>query len=895
MALIVDGVGAGGGGAAVDGGAARGISNHHTIAEQLGNELDIRRLAAASAGAGELEQGLHELAALDSVLVEGDVRLRQLHGEFPVGFLHGGFGGQGLHFQGLGLGGAHFHAVAAAGAIQRAYLHAVGVASHFLADGLLGYEGSGHLGAFLHQDGTDAGVGANQGALAALYAVLGNPFGNLDGDAALFKLGGAGGNHAVGREGAHGQLIAFLIQDGLYDVLEVLGGLNHNGLRAGGGVGPFGGNLDFLQAGDGNVDGIPVLLNDGVALLAVGLLGIRLHVFIGLFVGDDIGQLEEGGLHDGVDAVAHANLSGQLDGVDDIELGVLLSQQLLHGGGQLSIQLALVPLAVEQEGAAVTQGGYHVVGGHISLVVAGDEIGRIDLVGAADGGIAKAQVADGQAAGLLGVVGEIGLRVLIGVVADDLDGILVGADGTVRAQTIELAGYGASGGGVELLPQLQGGAGQVVVDTHGEMILHFAFQVLVHGLHHGGGEFLAAQTIAAAHYLDIIAAGFTQHGADILVQRFAQGAGLLGAIQHGDLLAGGGDGGQEVLGAEGAEQMHLYAAVLLALRVEGFDGLVDGFAAAAHADDDFFSVGRAHVIKQVVLATGDGLYLLHALLNDFGSGQVVTVGGLTVLEVDIGVLGGTGLMGMFGVQRAGAELVYLVPGNDLGDVFVVDRVDLLDFMAGTEAIKEVQEGHAGLQRGQMGDQRHIHRFLNGGRSQHGKAGLAAGHDVLMIAEDGQGMGGQGAGRYMEHAGQQLAGDLVHVGDHQQQALGGGEGGGQRARGQRAVHGAGRAGFRLHFGNVNRLAKQVLAALRRPFVHILRHRGGRRDGVDRGDIAERIRDVADRSVTVDRVLERHLGILLYSVYRTLSGGIAIPTIPTIYYRYTPSPLSRATII
>ena len=167
---------------------------------------------------------------------------------------------------------------------------------------------------------------------------------------------------------------------------------------------------------------------------------------------------------------------------------------------------------------------------------------------AADGRIAKAQVADGQAAGLLGVVGEIGLRVLIGVVADDLDGVLVGADGTVRAQTIELAGYGAGGSGVELLAQLQGGAGHVVVDAHGEMVLHFAFQVVVHGLHHGGGEFLGAQTIAAAHYLDIIAAGFTQRGADILVQRFAQGAGLLGAVQHGDLLAGGGDGGQEVLG-----------------------------------------------------------------------------------------------------------------------------------------------------------------------------------------------------------------------------------------------------------------------------------------------------------------------------------------------------------
>ena len=46
-------------------------------------------------------------------------------------------------------------------------------------------------------------------------------------------------------------------------------------------------------------------------------------------------------------------------------------------------------------------------------------------------------------------------------------------------------------------------------------------------------------------------------------------------------------------------------------------------------------------------------------------------------------------------------------------------------------------------------------------------------------------------------GGQLAGDLVHVGDHQQQALRRREGRRQRAGLQRAVNGAGRAAFALH--------------------------------------------------------------------------------------------------
>jgi hypothetical protein len=77
--------------------------------------------------------------------------------------------------------------------------------------------------------------------------------------------------------------------------------------------------------------------------------------------------------------------------------------------------------------------------------VAGHEVGLGDVVRALDGLVAEAQMADGDAAGLLGVVLEICLNVLVGVVADDLDGVLVGADGAVAAQTPELALDGALG------------------------------------------------------------------------------------------------------------------------------------------------------------------------------------------------------------------------------------------------------------------------------------------------------------------------------------------------------------------------------------------------------------------------------------------------------------------
>ena len=74
-------------------------------------------------------------------------------------------------------------------------------------------------------------------------------------------------------------------------------------------------------------------------------------------------------------------------------------------------------------------------------------------------------------------------------------------------------------------------------------------------------------------------------------------------------------------------------------------------------------------------------------------------------------------------------------------------------------------------------------------------------------------------------------------------LRGGEGGGQRASCQAAVHSASRAHFGLHFAYMNGLAEQVLRAMGRPVVNPFRHGGGRGDGVNGRHVAECICDVA----------------------------------------------------
>ena len=96
------------------------------------------------------------------------------------------------------------------------------------------------------------------------------------------------------------------------------------------------------------VDGLPVHLNDVLALLAVALLGSLLHEVDGIVDGHDVSQLEEGGLQDGVGALAHADLDGLVDGVDGVQLDVVVRDVLLGLGIQVLAQLLIGPLAVDR-------------------------------------------------------------------------------------------------------------------------------------------------------------------------------------------------------------------------------------------------------------------------------------------------------------------------------------------------------------------------------------------------------------------------------------------------------------------------------------------------------------------------------------------------------------------
>ena len=411
---------------------------------------------------------------------------------------------------------------------------------------------------------------------------------------------------------------------------------------------------------------------------------------------------------------------------------------------------------------------------------------------------------------------------------------------------------------------VQGGVGHVVVDADGEVVLGLGLlQVVIDSDELAGSGVLGGEAVAAAHDLDVAAAGLVQGGDHIQVHGLAHGAGLLGAVQHGDFLHRGGNSGGEVLHGEGTVQVNLHHAHLAALGVQIVHGLLHSLGGGAHHHDDLLRVGSAVVVEQLIVPTGELVDLIHVVLDGIGDRGSLFVGALLALEVQIGVDVVAAVGGMLGVQGVAAEILESLLVHQPPQVLVVQSLDTLHLVGSAETIKAVHEGVLAADSGQVGHSGQVHGLLGAGGHQHGVAGGAAGHEVGVVAEDGVVVGGDHPGGDVHDAGEELAAHGVHGGDHQHQALGGREGGGQGAGLQGAVAGTGGTGLGLHLDDIHGGAEQVLLSLGGPLVHLLRHGGGGRDGVNCSNFRKGISRICRGGVAV------HNYIFLFHMKRPLS--------------------------
>ena len=268
--------------------------------------------------------------------------------------------------------------------------------------------------------------------------------------------------------------------------------------------------------------------------------------------------------------------------------------------------------------------------------------------------------------------------------------------------------------------------------------------------------------------------------------------------------------------------MHSHEAHLLALLGEVVDSLTDGLGNRTHSDDNAVGILSSVVVEETIFAASEVANLVHVVLYDGRNSGVVVVARLTMLEEHVGVLGSTAGNGLVGVHGTTAESSESLHVDKWLEVFLVKSLYLLDLVRSAETVEEVNERHAALDGAQVSNSSKVHNLLYRTLAQHGEAGLASCHYILVVTKDTQGVRSECASRNMENAWQQLTGNLVHVRDHQEQALRSGVGGGKSTRLERTVNGTRGTSLTLHFLHENSLAKDVFTTGSCPFVNVLCH-------------------------------------------------------------------------
>ncbi len=154
---------------------------------------------------------------------------------------------------------------------------------------------------------------------------------------------------------------------------------------------------------------------------------------------------------------------------------------------------------VEKEGRTVRSPIEHVETFEETELVTGDEPCLPDQVARLDRSRTESQMGHRCGAGLLRVVDEIALDVSVGVVADDLDRVLVGAHGAVGSESVEHRAHDVRRFDVEVLVVGQREMGDVVDDADGERRpRRLALELIEDRDGHRRGELLARQPEAPA-------------------------------------------------------------------------------------------------------------------------------------------------------------------------------------------------------------------------------------------------------------------------------------------------------------------------------------------------------------------------------------------------------------
>src|SRR5699024_2392687 len=424
------------------------------------------------------------------------------------------------------------------------------------------------------------------------------------------------------------------------------------------------------------VDSCPVLLNNVVSLTSVSSLCSGFHQLDRLVLRNDSGKFEECGLQDRIDTCrSHAGLDTDLNAVDGVELDVVVCDKRLHLSRKMFLKTFHIPRTVQKECTSVYQFLNHVVLVHIRRIMACYKVSFVDQVCRFDRFLTKTKVGHGNAAGLLGVIVKVSLRVHVSVIADDLDGVLVRTNSTVSAKSPELAVGGSFRCCYNSFSCLKGKVCNVIHDTNSKFLF---FSVVVNSNDLCRCGVFGTKSVTSGEYRNIFELRIFQSSYNIEIQRIAQSARVFCSVKNSDLFHRFRNRIDQGLRAERSVKTNFDNADFLSCCHQIIDSLFDSIVYRTHCNDHVLSVCSSIIVEQFVVCTDLLVYFVHVALYYCRKSVIVRVTCFSCLEEDIRVLSGSSLAGMIGIQGMFTEFSDGIHISHVFQILIIPCLDLLD-------------------------------------------------------------------------------------------------------------------------------------------------------------------------------------------------------------------------
>ena len=437
------------------------------------------------------------------------------------------------------------------------------------------------------------------------------------------------------------------------------------------------------------------------------------------------------------------------------------------------------------------------------------------------------------------------------MVTDNLDGVLVSTNCTVRAETPELTSNCSLWSSVELTFGWEREVSNVICDTDCEawLVVFLEGSVPVNSLNLVRSCILGTETVSTASDNNVIELSALESSNNVEVERFAESTWFLGSVENRNLLNSVRNSFDELVSAERSVKTNLNETELSAFSVEEIDCFFDCITYRTHSDDNVISVRSTVVVEELVVCTDLLVNLVHVVFNDSRELVVEFVTSFTSLEEDITVLSSTAENRVFRVKSTVSESLSSLLVEHIFEILVIPSFNLLDFVRSTETIEEVENRNSALDCGKVSNSAEVHNFLNVGSTEHSETCLTARINVRVITEDVKSVGSNTSCRNVNYAREKLTSNLIHIRDHKKKTLRSCISSCKSTSSERAVYSTCSTGFRLHFSNLYRLTEDVVLLLSSPLVSNLSHNRGRGDRVDSSNVSEWVGDPSSSVVTV----------------------------------------------